>query len=81
MLVWPAGSDIHFIGSFIGTAGEGNHFGGRNRISSLSGDDGGFETASARVRQADDLLPVDHADASRHSRHADHFDRPRPAVV
>lgn len=33
----------------------------------VSGDASGFQTTAARLRQADDLLPADDADAGGHS--------------
>jgi len=43
----------------------------------LPGDAGGEQTAHAGVRQADDLLPADHAHAEWYSRGVDHFNPAR----
>ena len=48
---------------------KGNHPGRRLGHAALSGDARGVEAAAAGVRQADDLLPADDADAGGHSRH------------
>ena len=60
---------------------EGHHSGGRQRDPALSADDGGFEAASADLRQADDLLSAERADAGGDPRHPDHLDAARPAGV
>src|SRR5271170_2603413 len=53
---------------------EGNHSRRRLRHAALSGDACCLEAATAGLRQADDLLPSEHADAGGDSRHPDHLD-------
>ena len=45
----------------------------RRRHPAASGHPVGLQATAADLRQADDLLPADHADAGRHPRHPDHL--------
>ncbi len=49
-----------------------HHPGRRLRHAAAPGHAGHQQAAAAGVRQADDLLPAEHADAGRHARHPDH---------
>ncbi len=60
---------------------QGHHPGRRLRHAALSGDARGVEAAPAGVRQADDLLPADHADAGGHPRHPAHLHAGRHAAL
>ena len=57
-----------------GSDDEGHHSRRRLRHAALSGDAGRQQAAAAGLRQADDLLPADDADAGRHPRHPGHHD-------
>jgi hypothetical protein len=56
------------------TIAQGHHPGRRFRHPPVSDDDERVEAAAADLRQADDLLSADHADAGRHPRDPDHLD-------
>ena len=60
---------------------EGHHSRRRPRHAAASDDLCDVEAAAADLRQADDLLSADHADAGGHSRDPDHLDAGRPAAV
>ena len=55
---------------------EGYHSCRGQRDAALPNDIGDFEAAIAGLRQADDLLSADYADAGGNSRYPDHFDSP-----
>src|SRR5712692_10391734 len=50
---------------------EGNHIGGRNRLTALSADASDEQASAAGVRQADDLLSAANAGGGRNPRHLD----------
>ena len=54
------------------TATQRHHPRRRLRHPAASGHAGDQQAAAAGLRQADDLLPAEHADAGRHPRHPDH---------
>src|SRR6266436_3243306 len=54
---------------------EGNHIGGRNRLTALSADASDEQASAAGVRQADDLLSAANAGGGRDSRHFDCYGR------
>ncbi len=58
-----------------------NHSGRRRGVAALSADAGRQQAASAGLRQADDLLSADHADAGRHPRDLHHLHAARPAAL
>src|SRR5438309_9003105 len=51
---------------------EGHHTCRGQRHAPLPGDAGRIQATSAGLRQADDLLPLEHADARRYPRHPRH---------
>src|SRR6478672_5056014 len=55
--------------------------GRRFRHAPLSRDASRIEAAAADLRQADDLLPAEHADAGRHPGRAHHLDAARHAAI
>src|ERR1700722_13982348 len=60
---------------------EGHHLGRRNRVAPLPRDDGCFEAASSRFRQADDLLSAVDADVCGHPGYSHHYDAPGSAPL